>query len=71
MVLVGAMGDQQLQGGGPRATLLEALQALYHHPDPSIRNAANQWLDEFQHTMDAWQVMSLARNFLVKSFGTH
>ncbi|KAG0561064.1 hypothetical protein KC19_9G034400 [Ceratodon purpureus] len=43
------MGDQ-------RATLLEALQALYHHPDPSIRNAANQWLDEFQHTMEAWQI---------------
>lgn len=48
--------DAQQQGGGPRATLLEALQALYHHPDPSIRNAANQWLDEFQHTMEAWQV---------------
>jgi transportin-3 len=32
------------------------VQALYHHPDPSIRNAANQWLDDFQHTMEAWQI---------------
>jgi transportin-3 len=45
-----------MEGQGPRATLLEALQALYHHPDPQIRNAANQWLEEFQTTMEAWQV---------------
>ncbi|XP_024389574.1 transportin MOS14 [Physcomitrium patens] len=51
-----AQQQQQQQGGGPRATLLEALQALYHHPDPSIRNNANQWLDDFQHTFDAWQI---------------
>lgn len=55
--------QQQQQGGPPtRGTLLEAVQALYHHPDPSIRNAANQWLDEFQHTMEAWQVSSHYRN---------
>lgn len=55
-----AQQQQQQQGGGPRATLLEALQALYHHPDPSIRNNANQWLDDFQHTFDAWQVGNTA-----------
>ena len=47
---------KKMEGQGPRATLLEALQALYHHPDPQIRNAANQWLEEFQTTMEAWQV---------------
>jgi transportin-3 len=53
------------QGGGPtRTTLLEAVQALYHHPDPSIRNAANQWLDEFQHTMEAWQVLEAKLGFI-------
>ncbi|KAG6551513.1 hypothetical protein Mapa_006936 [Marchantia paleacea] len=45
-----------MEGHGSRAVLLEALQALYHHPDPAIRTAANQWLDQFQHTMEAWQV---------------
>jgi transportin-3 len=46
------------QGGGPTHTmLLEAMQAMYHHPDPSIRNVANQWLDEFQHIVEAWQVL--------------
>ncbi|KAJ7520942.1 hypothetical protein O6H91_19G031100 [Diphasiastrum complanatum] len=39
-----------------RATLLEALQALYHHPDPEIRLTANRWLENFQQTVDAWQV---------------
>ncbi|KAH9568191.1 hypothetical protein CY35_03G065200 [Sphagnum magellanicum] len=45
-----------MEGQGSRTLLLEALQALYHHPDPQIRTAANRWLDEFQHTMEAWQV---------------
>jgi transportin-3 len=44
-----------MEGQGSRTLLLEALQALYHHPDPQIRTAANRWLDEFQHTMEAWQ----------------
>ncbi|KAL6883266.1 hypothetical protein ACP4OV_010680 [Aristida adscensionis] len=38
------------------ATLKEALTALYHHPDATIRTAADRWLQEFQHTLDAWQV---------------
>jgi transportin-3 len=45
-----------MEGQESRTLLLEALQALYHHPDPQIRTAANRWLDEFQHTMEAWQV---------------
>ncbi|KAG2537503.1 transportin MOS14-like [Panicum virgatum] len=39
-----------------QATVKEALAALYHHPDDSIRTAADRWLQEFQHTLDAWQV---------------
>jgi transportin-3 len=38
------------------ATVKEALAALYHHPDAAIRTAADRWLQEFQHTLDAWQV---------------
>ncbi|KAL3676845.1 hypothetical protein R1sor_026793 [Riccia sorocarpa] len=45
-----------MAGQESRAVLLEALQALYHHPDPSVRTAANQWLEQFQQTMEAWQV---------------
>nr|CAB3499380.1 unnamed protein product [Digitaria exilis] len=37
-------------------TVKQALAALYHHPDDGIRTAADQWLQEFQHTLDAWQV---------------
>eukprot|EP00850_Spirogloea_muscicola_P015941 SM000126S26317 [mRNA] locus=s126:109074:117426:- [translate_table: standard] len=43
-------------GGGTAATLLQALQALYHHPDPEVRSAANRWLEDFQQTVEAWQV---------------
>ena len=41
---------------GTQSILLQALQALYHDPSPDTRNAANQWLQNFQHSLDAWQV---------------
>ncbi|XP_071710316.1 transportin MOS14-like isoform X1 [Rutidosis leptorrhynchoides] len=34
----------------------EALNALYHHPDDAVRTQADQWLQKFQRTLDAWQV---------------
>lgn len=37
-------------------TLQEALKALYHHPDQQIRSRANDWLQEFQRTVEAWEV---------------
>jgi transportin-3 len=37
------------------ATVLEALQALYHNPDAQAKKQANDWLQEFQHSVDAWQ----------------
>ncbi|KAL6997249.1 Transportin mos14 [Sarracenia purpurea var. burkii] len=37
-------------------TVKEALNALYHHPDDAVRMQADQWLQEFQRTIDAWQV---------------
>ncbi|XP_073000686.1 transportin MOS14 [Typha latifolia] len=37
-------------------TVKEALNALYHHPDDAVRVRADRWLQEFQHTIDAWQV---------------
>jgi hypothetical protein len=47
------------------ATVKEALAALYHHPDDAIRTAADRWLQEFQHTLDAWQVRRLLGSFLI------
>ncbi|KAL6641081.1 hypothetical protein ACP70R_019262 [Stipagrostis hirtigluma subsp. patula] len=38
------------------ATVKQALAALYHHPDDTTRTAADRWLQQFQHTLDAWQV---------------
>ncbi|XP_031499892.1 transportin MOS14 isoform X2 [Nymphaea colorata] len=37
-------------------TLVEALTALYRSPDSSVRNQANHWLQEFQHSVLAWEV---------------
>ncbi|KAL5544316.1 hypothetical protein UlMin_008100 [Ulmus minor] len=34
----------------------EALHALYHHPDDAVRMRADRWLQDFQRTIDAWQV---------------
>ena len=35
----------------------EALNALYHHPDDTVRMQADRWLQDFQRTLDAWQVL--------------
>ncbi|KGN63628.1 transportin MOS14 [Cucumis sativus] len=37
-------------------TVKEALNALYHHPDDAFRMQADRWLQDFQRTLDAWQV---------------
>eukprot|EP00929_Paragymnodinium_shiwhaense_P119500 TRINITY_DN91410_c0_g1_i1.p1 TRINITY_DN91410_c0_g1~~TRINITY_DN91410_c0_g1_i1.p1 ORF type:complete len:963 (+),score=250.38 TRINITY_DN91410_c0_g1_i1:149-3037(+) len=36
--------------------MMEALQALYSAPDPTIKKQANDWLVQFQQTPQAWQV---------------
>lgn len=36
--------------------LLEALNALYHHADPAVKDQANKWLEQWQQSPDAWQV---------------
>ncbi|EIW67770.1 hypothetical protein TREMEDRAFT_74507 [Tremella mesenterica DSM 1558] len=35
--------------------VLAALQALYHDPDAAAKKKANEWLQEFQHSVEAWQ----------------
>lgn len=41
-------------------TVKEALNALYHHPDDAVRMQADRWLQDFQRTIDAWQVLALS-----------
>jgi hypothetical protein len=53
-------------------TVKEALNALYHHPDDTVRMQADRYLQDFQRTLDAWQVLysilsSLLR-FLISVF---
>lgn len=33
------------------ATVVQALQALYHDPDAAAKKRANEWLEEFQHSV--------------------
>ncbi len=37
-----------------RQTLLDAVHALYHHPDDSVKKQANAWLEAWQRSLDAW-----------------
>lgn len=48
-------------------TVKEALNALYHHPDDAFRMQADRWLQDFQRTLDAWQV-SISIAFWVFDF---
>uniref|UniRef100_A0A4W3H9G2 Transportin-3-like n=1 Tax=Callorhinchus milii TaxID=7868 RepID=A0A4W3H9G2_CALMI len=34
----------------------QAVQALYHHPDPQGKERASAWLGEFQKSMFSWQI---------------
>ncbi|KAE8668023.1 germin-like protein subfamily T member 2-like [Hibiscus syriacus] len=45
-----------MQGMELQNTVKEALNALYHHPDDAVRMQADRWLQDFQRTIDAWQV---------------
>lgn len=36
--------------------LQAAVQALYHHPDPKVKDQANRWLEDWQQRVEAWQV---------------
>ena len=35
--------------------LLAAIAALYHDPDPKVKEEANRWLEQWQQTVQAWQ----------------
>lgn len=48
-------------------TVKEALNALYHHPDDAVRMQADRWLQDFQRTIDAWQVLTQLSLIIVVS----
>ncbi|XP_013416764.1 transportin-3 [Lingula anatina] len=37
-------------------TVLQAIHALYHHPDPAGKEKASVWLGELQKSVFAWQI---------------
>uniref|UniRef100_A0A8B9JX44 Transportin-3 n=1 Tax=Astyanax mexicanus TaxID=7994 RepID=A0A8B9JX44_ASTMX len=46
-----------MDGGKPSlAMVYQAVQALYHDPDPSGKERASVWLGELQRSMHAWEI---------------
>ena len=36
--------------------LIEAIQALYGHPDEKVKRQANDWLEQWQQSVEAWSI---------------
>ncbi|KAF7229659.1 transportin-3-like [Nothobranchius furzeri] len=46
-----------MEGGKPSLALVyQAVQALYHDPDPAGKERASLWLGELQRSMFAWEI---------------
>ncbi|XP_028254571.1 transportin-3 isoform X2 [Parambassis ranga] len=46
-----------MEGGKPNLALVyQAVQALYHDPDPTGKERASVWLGELQRSMYAWEI---------------
>ena len=50
----------------PIDQLLAALLALYSNTEPGVREQASRWLEQWQHTQDAW---SMAHDVLQRDIG--
>lgn len=45
-----------MEGGKPNLALVyQAVQALYHDPDPSGKERASVWLGELQRSVRKWE----------------
>lgn len=44
-----------------QTTFKEALNPLHHQPYDAVRMEADRWLQVFQRTIDAWQVIPALR----------
>lgn len=40
----------------PRQQLLQAINALYAHPDQEVKRQASTWLEHWQQSLEAWSV---------------
>lgn len=36
--------------------LLEAIKALYSHPDEKVKKQASEWLEQWQQSVEAWSI---------------
>ena len=39
-----------------RRDVLNALQALHHHPDGAVKRQAGLWLEHWQQSVEAWSI---------------
>ena len=39
-----------------RQDLLNALQALHHHPDGNVKKQASDWLEHWGYSVEAWSI---------------
>ncbi|XP_048376990.1 transportin-3-like isoform X1 [Stegostoma tigrinum] len=46
----------RMEGEVTLDSVYQAVQALYHHPDPQGKERASAWLGEFQRSMFSWQI---------------
>ncbi|XP_038639310.1 transportin-3-like isoform X3 [Scyliorhinus canicula] len=49
-------GCHRMEGEVSLDSVYQAVQALYHHPDPQGKERASAWLGEFQKSMFSWQI---------------
>ncbi|GCB63304.1 hypothetical protein scyTo_0007374 [Scyliorhinus torazame] len=47
---------RRMEGEVSLDSVYQAVQALYHHPDPQGKERASAWLGEFQKSMFSWQI---------------
>ena len=39
-----------------RQGLLDALEALHHHPEGNVKKQASSWLEHWGYTVEAWSI---------------
>lgn len=48
--------NRRMEGEVSLDSVYQAVQALYHHPEPQGKERASAWLGEFQKSMFSWQI---------------
>jgi transportin-3 len=49
-------GFENVDMAAKTGELIEAVNALYNHPDEKVKKQANQWLEQWQQSLEAWSL---------------